>query len=291
MSGPVVQRVASGAKLGRIATGSLRTSVALFIRPAAVLDIRPVLETSQLRMHRVLVVSALVLSGCGAPATTDSRSASVSAVAEAPTSLFPGDGVVLSDSAIARVLRYPVVLPAKVRVAILQIGGRSSYRWSANGGEVIHASLIDSATAALASATRIGSAAVLPGLLIPDKFTVPLLREAAARFQSDLVLVYRPDCETFRDSRLFSSTKVNASCSVEALVLDVRTGIVPFSQVATQSLKSATAQEGETSGELLMRAEIAALAGALRTVTAGASRFIADAAVETRTASGGSAAR
>jgi len=66
----------------------------------------------------------------------------------------------------------------------------------------------------------------MPTLLIPEKRTVPYLREAAARFQADLLLVYTTRIQTFQQDRLIGADEVRAGCVAESVLLDVRTGIV-----------------------------------------------------------------
>ena len=45
----------------------------------------------------------------------------------------------------------------------------------------------------------------LPSLLLPSERSVARLREAAARFQSDLLFVYATDCQVFSRYRVFAA--------------------------------------------------------------------------------------
>ena len=60
----------------------------------------------------------------------------------------------------------------------------------------------------------------------PAEYT--FLREAAARYQADLLLLFRSSCRTFERYRLFEQDQARAFCAVESVMLDVRTGLVPF---------------------------------------------------------------
>jgi len=90
----------------------------------------------------------------------------------------------------------------------------------------------------LKSSKRLTEAMQLPLLLVPEKRTVPYLREAAARFQADLLLVYDTHVRTFSKYRTLGKDEVKALCSVEAVLLDVRRGIVPFTASATEGISA-----------------------------------------------------
>jgi hypothetical protein len=79
---------------------------------------------------------------------------------------------------------------------------------------------------AIKTAPQLTQVRFIPTLLIPEKRTVPYLREAAARFQADLLLVYATRVQTYRKDRFLGADEVRAKCIVESVLLDVRTGIV-----------------------------------------------------------------
>jgi hypothetical protein len=76
----------------------------------------------------------------------------------------------------------------------------------------------------------------MPTLLIPEKRTVPYLREAAARFQADLLLSYTTRIQTFEQTRLIGADGVKAACLLEPVLLDVRTGIVVYSSRNSETI-------------------------------------------------------
>lgn len=118
---------------------------------------------------------------------------------------------------------------------------------------------------ALQSSQRLTRVSWLPSLLIPEKMTVPLLREAAARFQADLLLVYRSPCQRFQDYRLFGTDKAKTYCVAEGILLDVRTGVIPFSTATTQEARVEEKKAGEDISfyETMQKAEAQATAQAL----------------------------
>ena len=117
-----------------------------------------------------------------------------------------------------------------------------------------------------------GSAAVydasyLPSILIPSNRTVPHLREAAARYQADLLLVYRSYCRSFEQYRFFSPDTSRAYCGVEAVLLDTRTGLVPFTTVAMKSYDVVENDADSNFRETQLRAQLNATAEALGDVS------------------------
>lgn len=70
--------------------------------------------------------------------------------------------------------------------------------------------------------------------MTPSKVSVPLLREAAVRMQADLLLAYRVGSDTYSQYRTVARDKVKAYSTCELVLLDVRTGLVPFTRVVSR---------------------------------------------------------
>ncbi len=148
--------------------------------------------------------------------------------------LSPGE---VTDSIITTLLTHRLTLPAHVTVGILHLPGtraRRSWLLTTEANELTQA-LADSAVASLSRATRVGRAGVLPALLVGDQPTVASLREGAARLQADLLLVYRPSCRLFERQPFVGSAQYRSDCTIEAVVLDTRSGVIPFSGVITRT--------------------------------------------------------
>jgi hypothetical protein len=80
--------------------------------------------------------------------------------------------------------------------------------------------------------------AYLPSLVTPREMTLPHLRQAAARFQANLLLVYRTSTQNYQRMKFFTEDETRAYCTVEAVLLDTRTGIIPFSTVVTEQFSA-----------------------------------------------------
>lgn len=138
-------------------------------------------------------------------------------------SLFKGDQAVLSNSDIDRILTARIALDDRHRVAVLRLNPRSA--WSQDVADV-EAQNSERFLKTLRSAPQLTEVRFMPTLLIPDKRTIPYLREAAARFQADLLLIYSTRIQVFRHDRLIGADEVHAEAALESVLLDVRTGIV-----------------------------------------------------------------
>jgi hypothetical protein len=220
-----------------------------------------------------------VLGGCASPVSTMSRpDAYYESVSSSQTagSLFSGDAATLSDEAIQRILEFQYEPPALSRVALMPFGREIWSTWSeelALASEDMQKEVLDR----LRASPRVYDASYLPSILVPENRTVPHLREAAARYQADLLLVYRSYCQSFERYRLFAADKSRAYCGVEAVLLDTRTGLVPFTTVATRSFDVVENRNDTNFRETRLRAQLDATAAAMGDVSAEIVQFLAEA--------------
>ena len=177
-------------------------------------------------------------------------------------SLFREDSLLLSNEDIERILSSKIALPRDARLAVLQLGG-DQHVLVLPGPDAGAADALGALTEKLRASTRLSSVALLPSLLAPTQLTVPKLREAAARFQADLLLVYRTPCQQFQRSRLLRPDQAKAYCLAEGVLLDVRTGIFPFSGVGSSAFGAVQNPEDLNSYETFRRSQDQAIFQAL----------------------------
>jgi hypothetical protein len=186
-------------------------------------------------------------------------------------SLFKSDQAVLSNEEIERILGGKIQLPRPAHLTVLRLGSSQEVlSWAFLSGS-------ENPLSVLQSSQRLTRVSWLPSLLVPQELTVPLLREAAARFQADLLLVYRSPCQRFQDYRIFGTDKAQTYCIAEGILLDVRTGVIPFSTATTQEVR---VEEKKTEGdvsfyETMQKAEAQATAQALTELAQQLSEFLA----------------
>ena len=148
-------------------------------------------------------------------------------------SLFRGDQAVLTDQDISRILGTQLNLVDRHHLAILNL--TPAYAWSEELADM-EAKNVDQLIGNLRSSPQLTEVRLLPSLLVPEKRTVPYLREAAARVQADLLFIYTARIFSFRRDRFMKPDEVHAQCLAESVLLDVRTGIVVHTAHATENI-------------------------------------------------------
>jgi hypothetical protein len=150
-------------------------------------------------------------------------------------SLFKGDQAVLSNQDIDRILTARITLEDRHRLVVLRLNARNIWVQEIADLETHNS---EQFLKALTKAPQLTQVRFMPTLLIPERRTVPYLREAAARFQADLMLVYGTRVRTFQRDRLIGTDEVHAEAVVESVLLDVRSGIVIHAAQATESISA-----------------------------------------------------
>jgi hypothetical protein len=90
---------------------------------------------------------------------------------------------------------------------------------------------------------------------MPPAMTVPLVRQAAARLQADLVLIYRTSTSNYGQQRFLRAKRTRAYSTVEAVLLDTRTGVIPFSTVVDERFAATESRRDYGFDETVARAE------------------------------------
>jgi hypothetical protein len=231
-------------------------------------------------VSRVLIASVLAaaLSGCvkGPQRSTVMSSAEYQARPAAESSLFATDEAVLRGANIEQILSSKVVIPKRARLTVLQFGHRQPWQWWSEELASQTRDLEKGAFAILQNSSRLAEVSLLPSLMVPEKQTIPYLREAAARYQADLLLVYRSSSRVYDKYKFFGPEQAKAKCVVEAILLDVRTGIVPFSSVSSQEYVAKKSREDYSFSETIARAELKATASGLEKVAEEMGKFLAE---------------
>lgn len=232
--------------------------------------------------HRSSSVLLLLLAGCTSIATAprpDGHRTGISQ-GEDDKPLFKSDAAVLTDADIERILDRRLVLPKQNRIAVLSLSSSSSWRFYSDDIVHLNEALDREFIGALRASSRVYDASYLPGLMVPENRTASHLREAAARYQADLLLAYRSRCASYEKFRLFSATETRAYCSIEAVLLDVRTGIVPFTAVSTNDVETTKGADDKNLAETIRRNELAAVGKSLNEIARDLVRFLDQAPVK-----------
>jgi|KBSSwiStaDraftv2_1062776.scaffolds.fasta_scaffold200349_1 hypothetical protein len=193
---------------------------------------------------------------------------------ETPGTLFPTDEAVLGGANIEQILSSKLALPQKGRLVVLPFGGRPTWDFWSDELEEAERNLETGALAKLRACPRLSEVSLIPPLMMPQKQSIPYLREAAARLQADLLLVYRRNSRVYERVRIFAADKVRSKCLVEAILLDVRTGIVPFAAQSTQHYQTQRTKTESEWAETVAKAELKAYSLGLEAVAADVVTFL-----------------
>lgn len=206
---------------------------------------------------RFLLLAAFVLvTGCSAVAPPVSVPASVPE-APAPFALV-GSGTALTEADVERLLGAAVDIPLDGRFAVLQVPSATASRYSYwRIGSEADLRAREATVETLRQRLLDGGAvevSPLPALLVPAEASVPALREIAVRLQVDALLVFRTSGDLFERYRFFRSNEYKAYATCEALLLDVRTGAIPFTTVVTTQITTTRQDSDFTEADAARRA-------------------------------------
>jgi hypothetical protein len=227
--------------------------------------------------------AAALLSGCATmPQRTVMATTEYAAKEPIATSLFLSDQAVLGDEAVKRILSSKLELPGKAKLALMKFpdnqgwGARfyGPYYWRNEEYLKLQQAQADTLSKALLASDQIVEVIPLPSLMIPQQMSIPVLREAAVRMQADLLLVFRLAGDTYSQYRLFAKDKAKAYSTCELVLLDIRTGLVPFARVLTRERLELQQSTDLDLAETMRRAEERAAAEALQTAAAELVQFV-----------------
>ena len=214
--------------------------------------------------HIILIAVCLYLGACTTVGSVDRpQSYYDSSPNSDNNAILNSNSQGLQDEKINALLYEKVKLPKKIRIAILKLSRDNYWRFYSNDFTQLNDSISKSLIEKLRSSNRVYDASFLPSMLIPEKRTVPILREAAARFQADVLLAYRSSCNSYQKYRFLSADETKSYCSVEAVLLDIRKGIIVKSIVTTQEFHAKKDNKDTNFSETIKKAELEAISKAL----------------------------
>ena len=181
-------------------------------------------------------------------------------------SLFKEDQALLGNEELTTILGSPVVPPERAKLAVVRFG-RLPYWWGWSEEFMRANEQIDNQfLGTLRNSKRLRDVAYMPSLVMPPVTTVPHVRRAAARLQADLVLIYRTSTSTYDQQRWFRAKRTKAYSTVEAVLLDTRTGVIPFSTAVNERFAAAESKKDYRFDETVARAEQQAIGRAWQRV-------------------------
>lgn len=177
-------------------------------------------------------------------------------------SLIPEDQKAIGNDAVDVLLTGKLKLPEHAKLAVVCLGGGAYLNWGSPDthklSERNDARLVEQ----LKTSKRVNDVLLVPPLLI-ERATVSSLRAVAARCQADLLLIYAGRHQSYTRSRFLQGDRATAYCRVEAVLIDVRSGVAALTTAATDDFKVEQSKEGYTFAETLSNAQAESLGRAL----------------------------
>lgn len=179
-------------------------------------------------------------------------------------SLFTDKSSTISEENIQKILDGTYKMPQQLRVAILKLEGtQRRYYWYSWGDEAYlrtQQAFLDSFTAKFKQSPRVTKMMAIPDLLVsksPQSLTS--IRESAVRMQADIVVAYAINSDIYTKYRSFKSPNIKAYATTQLIIMDVRTGLVPFSTIVTRDFLAAKKKEELDVTEARNRVQTAAV--------------------------------
>ena len=209
------------------------------------------------------MITTFIVGGCAKRPLSPARVAPPAPVDDQDLleeSLFKADTEVLSNADIERILSARVSTADRHRMAVLGLGTRAVWSPALAELETQNSTRL---LQTLGGAGQLTQVRMMPTLLIPEKRTVPHLREAAARFQADLLLIYATRVHNYQRGRLIGDDEVRAACMAESVLLDVRSGIIAHTARSAEAIDMKKATGDLNFSETVAKAESEATGRAL----------------------------
>jgi hypothetical protein len=191
----------------------------------------------------LVAISIVLLSSCTTtkPVNNSSGNGYPGADTLITQSLFSDRASTISEDNIQKVLDGNYKLPQKLRVAIVSLQSQSRtkrYYWSDEQYLKTQQSYLDLFSQKIRLSPRVAGISIIPDLLISTSPSFTNIREAAVRMQADVVVVYSISSDMYSRYKLFSKTDIKAFATTQFILLDIRTGLIPFSAIVTRDVLS-----------------------------------------------------
>jgi len=175
-------------------------------------------------------------------------------------SLFNDKAATISEENIQRVLDGNYKLPPELRVAIVKLESSSQkrnywYYWNDEQYLKTQQSYLDLFTDKFKQSPRVINTFSVPDVLISKSPSFTSIREAAVRMQADIVVIYSIASDLYSKYKAFSKPDIKAYATTQLIIMDVRTGLIPFSTISTKEALSQKKKEELENAEAASRVQ------------------------------------
>ncbi|WP_288369558.1 hypothetical protein [uncultured Algoriphagus sp.] len=156
-------------------------------------------------------------------------------------SLFADQSSTISEENIRKILEGTYSLPENLRISLVKLEStqnQRSYYWNNEEYLKSHQEYLDRFTESFKLSERVQRVSQIPDLLISSNPSFTTIREVAVRTQSDLVVIYSINSDLYSNYKVFAKTDIKAFATTQLILMDVRTGLIPFSTIVTKEFQS-----------------------------------------------------
>ncbi len=179
-------------------------------------------------------------------------------------SLFNAKDRTISEIGIQQILDSKIVLPDTIRIALLNYSANSIRRyydayWNNEAYLKLQQAYIETLKTELSKVATVKKIILMPTIIIGDNPTIFTLRESAVRLQADLLFIFSINSDIYQKYKVFKKDDIKAYATCESLLMDIRTGIIPHSEVVTKDFLTQKIDKDLSNNDLRKRAEQAAI--------------------------------
>ena len=197
-----------------------------------------------MRQHILTIATVIIFAACNTVKPLGNGAGLNTPEVDTPitTSLFNDKASSISEENIQAILNGSYTLPRQLRVAIVRIeqnpqARRFSWHYASDEQYLkTQQSYINLFEEKFRQSPRVTRFSIIPELLIAKTPSFTNIREAAVRMQADVVVVYAIASDIYTKYKLFTRSDIKAYATTQLIVLDVRTGLIPFSTIVTKDI-------------------------------------------------------
>lgn len=176
----------------------------------------------------------------------------------------------LSEAAVQKILASKVSMPKMINLAIVRLS-------DSNEGldlQTVDQEIAEQFYNKAAWGTRVQSIIPVPQVMLARPVTLMGLRQAAVLLQADALLIIKPVSYTDWKYQWFENDKAKGVTSLEVLLLDTRTSVVPYTSMITETAEVAKDKADYSTYETMLRAKKASETKALLQIAPAVQKFI-----------------
>lgn len=230
-----------------------------------------------------LLLTCLLITSCATRRSygySEANPVSISGFENTPEniteSLFQDKNANISEENIQKILNGEYILPKKLRVAIVNIENSQYKRsyWNDENYLSSRQKYLETITGNLKEQVQIESVSLIPSIMLPVSPSFTSIRESAVRMEADIVLIYSVSGGIYRKYNLFKSDEYKAFATTQVLIMDTRTGLIPFTEVVTKDFLSKKDKEDFNTEEAEKRTQEEAVMLTLQSVCTNLNTFL-----------------